>query len=151
LSQASLYDGLLCESSDRPAGGVFLAVPPIYWVSSGCVDLQLCYFMNLITRTLAEQRTPYVTFDIKVPPASLAPKKVPVVILPPYQQADGLVAEQLTKMLDAYRQAGGKILFVGGHPSAAIESLSRHMRQGPSGDYFYPLRTGRCRGPSWSC
>jgi len=121
-------------------------VPPIYWVSPGCVDLQFCYFMDLITRTLADQKTAYVTFDIKAPPASLDPKKVPVVVLPPYRQADGLATEPLEKMLAAYREAGGKILFVGGHPCPAIDPLSTHMRQSPAGDYYYPLKTREMPG-----
>jgi len=141
LAQASLYDGLLRETSAQPATGVFLGVPPIYWVSPGCVDLQFCYVMTVITRTLAEQTVPYVTFDIKSPPAVLDPKKVPVVILPPYRKADGLLPERLDKILKVYGDAGGKVLFVGGHPGAALEPLARHLRQSSEGDYFYPLKT----------
>lgn len=141
LSQASLYDGLLREPGDAPAVGVFLGVPPIYWVSSGCIDLQFCYFMALMTRTLADQQMPYVTFDIKAPPDSLDPKKVPIVILPPYRQADGLSTDRLEKMLHAYREAGGKILCVGGYPGPALDPLSKHMQKSTEGEYFYPLKT----------
>lgn len=141
LSQSSLYDGLLRETSDVPAVGLFLGVPPIYWVSGGSVDLQFCYFMNLIGRTLAEQKTPYVTFDMKTPPALLDPKKVPVVIMPPYRQADGLDTAALEKMLRTYREAGGKILLIGGHPTAAIDPLAKHLERSQQGDSFYPLKT----------
>jgi hypothetical protein len=146
LSHASLYAGLLRESSESPAIGLFLGVPPIYWVSSGSVDLQFCYFMNLIGRTLAAEKTPYLTFDMKLPPTSLDPKKVPVVILPPYRSADGLATESLEKMLREYRESGGKILFIGGHPASAIEPLGKHLERTPSGDAFYPFPTAEMPG-----
>src|SRR5262249_47660975 len=146
LAQVSLYDGLLRETSDKPAVGVFLGVPPIYWVSSGCVDLQFCYVMDLITRTLADQNVPYVTFDIKAPPAALDPKKVPVVIVPPYRSADGLATERLDKTLNVYREAGGKVLFVGGQPNEAVVPFAKSMRSSPEGDYFYPRKTREMPG-----
>ncbi|MDA0834182.1 MAG: hypothetical protein O3A29_12950 [Planctomycetota bacterium] len=141
LSEVSLYDGLLRESNAVPAIGVFIGVPPIYWVSSGCVDLQFCYFMALITRTLADQQTPYVTYDLKAPPESLDPAEVPIVILPPYRQADGLATDRLEKMLHTYREAGGRILCIGGYPSAAVDPLTDQMHRNPESDYFYPLKT----------
>jgi hypothetical protein len=146
LSQMSAYEGILKETSAAPAVGVFLAVPPIYWLSSGSVDLQFCYFMNLITGTLADQKLPYITFDLKTPPASLDPKNVPVVILPTYRQADGLATEKLEKMLTEYRRAGGRLLFVGGHPCPAIDPMTRHLVRSPDGDFFYPLKAKEMPG-----
>jgi hypothetical protein len=146
LSRMSACGGLLRESSPTPAVGVFLAVPPIYWVSSGSVSLQMCYFMNLIARDLAERKAPYVTFDTKTPPSLLSPEKVPVVILPSYQQADGLVTARLEAILHDYRKAGGRILFVGGHPEAAIDPLRKHLLRSEEGDAFYPLRTADMPG-----
>jgi hypothetical protein len=146
LSRMSAYEGLLKETSTTPAVGVFLAVPPIYWVSSGSVDLQFCYFMTLIANTLAQQKVPYITFDAKAPPAVLDPKKVPVIILPPYRQADGLVVEKFHKTLADYRQAGGRILFVGGHPTSALAPLTSHLVRSPDGDPFYPLPAAEMPG-----
>ena len=82
LAQVSATRGLLRNADEAPAVGVVLAVPPIYWVHGGCVDLQLCYFMNLIAATLADEKIPYVTFDIREFPGTLDPKKVPTVIMP---------------------------------------------------------------------
>jgi hypothetical protein len=146
LARLSACDGLLRESSPAPAVGVFLAVPPIYWVSSGSVDLQFSYFMNLIARDLADRKVAYITFDMKSPPATLDPTKVPVVILPSYRQADGLATAKLEEMLHAYRKAGGKILFVGGHPTAAIDPLAKHLVRSAEGDPFYALKTADMPG-----
>jgi hypothetical protein len=102
--------------------------------------------MHLVLGTLAEQKVPYITFDVKLPPASLDPKKVPAVILPAYRQADGLVTEKFERMLKAYREAGGRVLFLGGHLAPAIEPLSKQMMRSPEGDYWYPLKTSEMPG-----
>lgn len=140
LSEVSAYDGILKETSASPAVGVLLGLPPIYWVTPGSVDLQLCYFLSLIARTLAEQKTPYVTCDITNLPTSLDPRRIPVLIVPTYQDGDGLNVADLEGRLRDYRQKGGRILFVGGSLKAVIKPLSDFFLVSPDGDGSYPVK-----------
>lgn len=148
LSAVSAYDGILRETSASPAIGVLLGVPPIYWVTDGSVDLQLCYFLSLIARTLASQQVPYVTYDITQLPATLSPQRTPILIVPSYLEGDGLSKSGLERRLRAYSDGGGKILFLGGQSRDAIKPLSEWLVVSPESDRFYPIDGKTLRGKS---
>ena len=148
LSAVSAYDGILKEPGASPAVGVLLGVPPIYWVTDGSVDLQLCYFLSLISRTLAAQNVPYVTYDITKLPSTLNPVRTPILIVPSYLEGDGLSKSALERLLRDYSDRGGKILFLGGHSRDAIKPLSDWLVVSPDSDGFYPVNGKELRGKS---
>ena len=148
LSAVSAYDGILREAGASPAIGVLLGVPPIYWVTDGSVDLQLCYFVSLIARTLAAQKVSYVTYDITSLPAALNPQRTPILIVPSYLEGDGLSKTTLERLLGDYVNGGGKIFFLGGHSRDAIAPLSEWLVVSPGNDGSYPIDGKTLRGKS---
>ncbi|MBM4068961.1 MAG: hypothetical protein FJ271_08470 [Planctomycetes bacterium] len=141
LAGVSSYQDLLGGKAQRGAVGVFLGVPPCYWVTPGAIDLRDCYFLSVVARTLKREKIPCTILDIRKPPGRLAPNETPVIVLAPYRQEDGLVTADFEKTLSRYQADGGRILFIGGWPNyPALKPLADALMPSPNNDrHDYPV------------